>query len=63
MRRSGPVPMSRIEQTRKDIMATVKALADAGEVPREKAQEAFAKYRIDDPTAVSEVKQAPGGNE
>jgi flagellar motor switch protein FliG len=32
MRRSGPVPMSRIEQTRKDIMATVKALADAGEI-------------------------------
>jgi flagellar motor switch protein FliG len=32
MRRSGPVPMSRIEQTRKDIMATVKALADAGDI-------------------------------
>lgn len=32
MRRSGPVPMSRIEQTRKEIMATVKGLADAGEV-------------------------------
>jgi flagellar motor switch protein FliG len=32
MRRAGPVPMSRIEQTRQEIMATVKALADAGEV-------------------------------
>jgi flagellar motor switch protein FliG len=32
MRRAGPVPMSRIEATRKEIMATVKALADAGEV-------------------------------
>ncbi len=32
MRRAGPVPISRIEQTRQDIMATVKALADAGEI-------------------------------
>jgi flagellar motor switch protein FliG len=32
MRRSGPVPLSRIEQTRKDIMATVKALADNGAI-------------------------------
>ena len=32
MRRSGPVPMSRIEQTRREIMATVKDLADAGEI-------------------------------
>jgi flagellar motor switch protein FliG len=32
MRRSGPIPMSRIEQTRQEIMATVKGLADAGEV-------------------------------
>ncbi|MGV7206805.1 flagellar motor switch protein FliG [Oxalobacteraceae bacterium A2-2] len=32
MRRAGPVPMSRIEATRQEIMATVKALADAGEV-------------------------------
>ncbi len=32
MRRSGPVPLSRIEQTRRDIMAEVKALADAGEI-------------------------------
>ncbi|WP_038491180.1 flagellar motor switch protein FliG [Janthinobacterium agaricidamnosum] len=32
MRRSGPVPLSRIEQTRQEIMATVKGLADAGEI-------------------------------
>ena len=32
MRRAGPMPLSRIEQTRRDIMATVKALADAGEL-------------------------------
>jgi flagellar motor switch protein FliG len=32
MRRSGPIPMSRIEQTRQEIMATVKDLADNGEI-------------------------------
>ncbi|MBK1616115.1 flagellar motor switch protein FliG [Rubrivivax gelatinosus] len=32
MRRSGPVPLSRVEQTRQQIMAQVKALADAGEI-------------------------------
>ncbi|MBL8265468.1 flagellar motor switch protein FliG [Steroidobacter sp.] len=32
MRRSGPVSRSRVEQARNDIMAQVKALADAGEV-------------------------------
>ncbi len=32
MRRSGPVPRSRIEQAREDIMARVKALRDAGEI-------------------------------
>ena len=32
MRRMGPVPMSRIEQARQEIMAEVKALADAGEI-------------------------------
>ena len=32
MRRSGPVPISRIEQARQQIMAEVKALADAGEI-------------------------------
>jgi flagellar motor switch protein FliG len=32
MRRMGPVPISRIEQTRREIMDAVKALADAGEI-------------------------------
>lgn len=32
MRRAGPVPLSRIEQARRDIMATVKVLADTGAV-------------------------------
>lgn len=32
LRRAGPVPLSRVEQTRQDIMAQVKALADAGEI-------------------------------
>jgi flagellar motor switch protein FliG len=32
MRRSGPVPISRVEQMRREIMAQVKALADAGEI-------------------------------
>lgn len=32
MRRSGPVPMSRVKQAREEIMAQVKALAEAGEV-------------------------------
>lgn len=32
IRRIGPVPASRIEQVRQDIMAQVKALNDAGEI-------------------------------
>ncbi|RZI44225.1 flagellar motor switch protein FliG [Herbaspirillum sp. HC18] len=32
MRRLGPLPISRIEQTRQEIMEQVKALADAGEI-------------------------------
>lgn len=32
LRRAGPVPLSRVEQARRDIMAQVKALADAGEI-------------------------------
>jgi flagellar motor switch protein FliG len=32
IRRAGPVPRSRIEQTRQEIMAQVKALADGGEI-------------------------------
>jgi flagellar motor switch protein FliG len=43
MRRSGPVPMSRIEQTRKDIMGAVKALADAGEIEVQLFAEATAE--------------------
>jgi flagellar motor switch protein FliG len=43
MRRSGPVPMSRIEQTRKDIMVRVKALADAGEIDVQLFAEATAE--------------------
>ena len=43
MRRSGPVPMSRIEQTRKDIMTAVKALADAGEIDVQLFAEATAE--------------------
>jgi flagellar motor switch protein FliG len=43
MRRSGPVPMSRIEQTRKDIMVAVKELADAGEIEVQLYAEATAE--------------------
>ena len=43
MRRSGPVPMSRIEQTRRDIMTTVKELADAGEIDIQLFAEATAE--------------------
>jgi flagellar motor switch protein FliG len=32
IRRGGPVPMSRVEQARGEVMARVKALADAGEI-------------------------------
>jgi pyruvate dehydrogenase E1 component len=42
------------------VVQALAALADAGEVPREKVAEAFAKYRIDDPTAVAGVKQEGG---
>ena len=41
------------------VVQTLQALADAGEIPREKVVEAFAKYRIDDPTAVAR-RQAGG---
>jgi flagellar motor switch protein FliG len=43
MRRSGPVPMSRIEQTRREIMTTVKELADAGEIDIQLFAEATAE--------------------
>jgi len=40
IRRAGPVPRSRIEQTRQEIMAQVKALADEGEIEVQLSQEA-----------------------
>jgi pyruvate dehydrogenase E1 component len=42
------------------VVATLRALADRGEVKPEAVAEAFAKYRIDDPTAVADVKQEGG---
>ncbi len=42
------------------VVQALQALADAGEVDRDKVSEAFARYRIDDPTAVSDVKQEGG---
>lgn len=40
IRRAGPVPRSRIEQMRADIMATVKQLKDAGEIELQLFEEA-----------------------
>jgi pyruvate dehydrogenase E1 component len=42
------------------VVQTLQALADAGQVERSKVEEAFSKYRIDDPTAVAGVKQQGG---
>jgi pyruvate dehydrogenase E1 component len=42
------------------VVQALLALADAGEVPRDKAVEAAKRYRIDDPTAVKDVKQEGG---
>ncbi|MCY7399906.1 MAG: pyruvate dehydrogenase (acetyl-transferring), homodimeric type, partial [Nocardioides sp.] len=42
------------------VVQALQALADAGELPVEKVTEALAKYRIDDPTAVKNVKQEGG---
>ena len=42
------------------VVQALQALADAGEVDRADVEKAFAKYRIDDPTAVSDVKQEGG---
>ncbi|RYU09485.1 pyruvate dehydrogenase (acetyl-transferring), homodimeric type [Nocardioides iriomotensis] len=42
------------------VVQALAALAARGEVKPETVQEAFAKYRIDDPTAVSGVKQEGG---
>ncbi len=43
MRRAGPMPLSRIEQARREIMASVKALADAGEIEVQLYAEATAE--------------------
>jgi flagellar motor switch protein FliG len=43
MRRSGPVPLSRVEQTRKDIMTAVKELSDAGQIEVQLYAEATAE--------------------
>jgi pyruvate dehydrogenase E1 component len=42
------------------VVQALQALADRGEVKPELVQEAFDKYRIDDPTAVRGVKQEGG---
>lgn len=42
------------------VVQALQALADAGEVRPEAVTEAFAKYRIDDPTAVSGIAQEGG---
>ena len=42
------------------VVQALQALADAGQVPRESVEKAFAQYRIDDPTAVRGVMQAGG---
>ena len=42
------------------VVAALQALAARGEVKPEVVQEAFDKYRIDDPTAVAGVKQEGG---
>ncbi|HNM96421.1 MAG TPA: pyruvate dehydrogenase (acetyl-transferring), homodimeric type, partial [Marmoricola sp.] len=39
------------------VVATLAALADRGEIDRSVVQQAFDRYRIDDPTAVSGVQQ------
>jgi pyruvate dehydrogenase E1 component len=43
------------------VVAALEALAQRGEVDRSKAAEAFARYRIDDPTAVAGVMQEGAG--
>jgi pyruvate dehydrogenase E1 component len=42
------------------VVQALQALADAGEIERHKVQEAFDRYRIDDPTAVAGRKQEGG---
>ncbi len=42
------------------VVQVLQALADAGEIDREKVGQAFDAYAIDDPTAVQDVKQEGG---
>lgn len=42
------------------VVQALQALADAGEISVDKVVEASARYRIDDPTAVKDVKQEGG---
>jgi pyruvate dehydrogenase E1 component len=42
------------------VVQALQALADAGEIDRAQVEKAFAEYRIDDPTAVADVKQEGG---
>jgi len=42
------------------VVQALQALADAGELPMEKAVEAAERYRIDDPTATQDIKQEGG---
>ena len=44
------------------VVATLAALAQRGEVKSDVVQEAFDRYRLDDPTAVAGVKQEGGGD-
>jgi pyruvate dehydrogenase E1 component len=43
------------------VVAALQSLADAGQVDPSKVAEAFAKYRIDDPTAVADREQEGAG--
>jgi pyruvate dehydrogenase E1 component len=42
------------------VVQALQALADAEVIPREHVQQAFEKYRIDDPTSVRGVMQEGG---
>ncbi|HEX5088926.1 MAG TPA: pyruvate dehydrogenase (acetyl-transferring), homodimeric type, partial [Nocardioides sp.] len=42
------------------VVQALQALADAGVIDRGQVEKAFAEYRIDDPTAVKDVKQEGG---
>ncbi len=42
------------------VVQALQALAERGEIEAETVQEAFDRYRIDDPTAVADVKQEGG---